>query len=66
MKPAVLMLTNVYDFSADLVALRLKENGVPFLRINKEHVLASGLSTPPSSPYGFGSRFFLEIHLPAL
>ncbi len=38
MKPSVLMLTSLYDFSADLVALNLKQKGVPFLRINKEQV----------------------------
>lgn len=50
MKPAVLILTSVYDFSADLVALRLKENSVPFLRINKEHVLDYRFSLSPTLP----------------
>lgn len=36
MNPSVLLATSIYDFSADLVALRLKQLGVPFIRINRE------------------------------
>jgi len=37
MNPAVLIVAGLYDFSADLVALRLTEAGVGFLRLNREH-----------------------------
>jgi hypothetical protein len=37
MRPSVLIVAGLYDFSADLVALRLAEAGVGFLRINREH-----------------------------
>jgi len=50
MKPAVLILTSIFDFSADLVALRLKKNGVSFLRINKEHVHDYRFSLSPTEP----------------
>ena len=50
MTPAVLMLTSVYDFSADLVALKLKEKNVSFLRINKEHLHDYRFSLSPVLP----------------
>lgn len=37
MTPQVLIVAGLYDFSADLVCLRLGEVGVPFLRLNREH-----------------------------
>jgi glutathione synthase/RimK-type ligase-like ATP-grasp enzyme len=37
MSPAVLIVAGLYDFSADLVAQRLSEAGVAFLRLNREH-----------------------------
>lgn len=43
----ILLLTSVFDFSADLVALRLHENGVPYLRLNKEHLKDYRLSLDP-------------------
>jgi len=36
MNPALLIVAGLYDFSADLVALRLTEAGVGFLRLNRE------------------------------
>ena len=50
MNPAVLMLTSVFDFSADKVAIRLKEAGVPYLRINREHVSDYRFSLNPKRP----------------
>ena len=36
MTPRVLILSSLYDFSTDLVALRLESAGVPYLRLNRE------------------------------
>lgn len=47
MKPEVLLITSVFDFSADLVVLRLHENGVPYLRLNKEHFKDYRVSLDP-------------------
>ncbi|OGH03502.1 MAG: hypothetical protein A2600_12345 [Candidatus Lambdaproteobacteria bacterium RIFOXYD1_FULL_56_27] len=38
MKPQVLLLTGIYDFSADLVAVQLRSDGIPFLRLNREQM----------------------------
>lgn len=37
MSPTVLIVAGLYDFSADLVALRLREAGIAFVRLNREH-----------------------------
>ncbi len=50
MKPVVLILTGIYDFSADLVVLELEQRGIPFLRINKEHVIDYRFSLSPTLP----------------
>ena len=50
MNPLVLILSSVYDFSVDLVTLRLKERGVPYLRINKEHAHEYRFSLSPTIP----------------
>lgn len=50
MKPEVLLVASIYDFSADLVTLRLRDAGVPYLRINKEHLPEHGLSLDPVAP----------------
>lgn len=47
MNPHVLILSGLYDFSADLVALRLEEAGVPFLRLNREHLHEHRLCLDP-------------------
>lgn len=47
MRPQVLILSSVYDFSADLVALRLHNLGVPFLRLNREQMKDYRLSLAP-------------------
>ena len=36
-KPDVLILSSIYDFSSDLIALRLKQRRIRYLRLNKEH-----------------------------
>lgn len=50
MNPKVLILTSIYDFSADLVALILQEWGVPFIRINKENIEEYEISVEPTEP----------------
>src|SRR5215831_14809375 len=47
MRPHVLILSSVYDFSTDLVVLRLRERGVPFFRLNREHLTEYRLSMDP-------------------
>ena len=50
MKPSVLILSSIYDFSVDKVALRLRENDVPYLRINKEQAQEYQFSLSPTIP----------------
>jgi len=50
MKPQVLILTGLYDFSADIVAIELESKGVPFIRVNKEHICDYEYSVDPVSP----------------
>lgn len=50
MNPIILILTSVYDFSADLVVLKLKAKNVSFFRLNKEHVSDYRFSLSPTSP----------------
>jgi hypothetical protein len=50
MKPQVLILTSLYDFSADIVAIELESKGVPFVRVNKEHISDYEYSVDPVSP----------------
>lgn len=38
MRPTVLILSSLYDFSTDLIALRLREMQIPFLRLNREQI----------------------------
>lgn len=37
-RPEVLVLSGAFDFSTDLVSVRLREFDVPFIRLNKEHL----------------------------
>ena len=46
----VLLLTSKYDFSADMVALRLKEMGANYLRINREGLADYRLTINPVEP----------------
>ncbi len=50
MNAQVLLLTSVFDFSADLVALQLEEMRVPFLRINREDLLSYRMTIDPLKP----------------
>lgn len=38
MNPKILILSGVYDFSCDLVCLHLNNFGIPFVRLNREHL----------------------------
>ena len=58
MIPKVLILTSLYDFSADLVVLRLQHDGVPYLRINREQLTNYRFTLDPLVPE-------LTIHAPA-
>lgn len=58
MNPKVLILSGLYDFSCDLVCMRLNEFGIPFIRLNREHLKDYEISFDPSVPimhvYGNG------------
>lgn len=47
MSPRVLILSSKYDFSTDLVALRLEKANVPFIRLNREQLPECRLSLDP-------------------
>ena len=47
MTPRVLILSSLYDFSTDLVALRLESAGVPYLRLNREEFRDHRLTLDP-------------------
>lgn len=50
MTPQVLILANLYDFSADLVALQLDHIGVSFVRLNREQLHEYRLTLDPLKP----------------
>jgi glutathione synthase/RimK-type ligase-like ATP-grasp enzyme len=50
MRPEVLILSGAYDFSTDLVSLRLHEMGLPFVRLNREHLREYRLTMDPLGP----------------
>lgn len=50
MTPHVLILSGLYDFSTDLVAIELERRGVPYLRLNREQLPTYRLSLAPVSP----------------
>lgn len=47
MTPHVLILSGLYDFSTDLVVLRLEESSVPYLRLNREHLAQNRFALDP-------------------
>jgi len=47
MTPRVLILSSLYDFSTDLVALRLESASVPYLRLNREEFRDHRLTLDP-------------------
>ncbi len=50
MSPQVLILSSLYDFSTDLVALLLQEAGVPYVRLNREQLTEYRLTLNPLTP----------------
>ena len=50
MNPLVLILSGLYDFSTDLVTIRLQNAGVPYLRLNREQLADHRLTLDPSIP----------------
>jgi hypothetical protein len=47
MRPEVLIIAGLYDFSIDLVTTRLDELAVPFLRLNREQLADCRISLDP-------------------
>lgn len=50
MSPDVLILSSIYDFASDHVALELKDRGVQFLRLNREQLHEYELALDPAAP----------------
>jgi glutathione synthase/RimK-type ligase-like ATP-grasp enzyme len=50
MRPDVLILSSIYDFASDLVALELKDRGIPFLRLNREQLDEYEIALDPAGP----------------
>jgi len=50
MRPEILILAGLYDFASDLVCLRLKELGTPFLRLNREQLPYLRVTLDPLGP----------------
>lgn len=50
MSTQVLILSSLYDFSTDLVALLLQEAGVPCVRLNREQLAEYRLTLDPLTP----------------
>ena len=50
MNPHVLILSSLYDFSTDLVVLRLQRAGVPYARLNREQLADHRLTLNPFVP----------------
>lgn len=50
MRPYVLVLSGLYDFSTDLVVLSLQEAGVPYVRLNREQLADYRITLDPLVP----------------
>ena len=50
MRPHVLVLSGLYDFSTDLVVLQLQRAGVPYVRLNREQFSDHWLTLNPLAP----------------
>ena len=50
MSPEILICSSLYDFSTDLVCLELRNMGLDYLRLNREHLQDYGLSLDPQTP----------------
>ena len=46
----ILILSGLYDFSTDLVTMHLKNFGVPYVRLNREHFADHRLTLDPIVP----------------
>ncbi len=46
----ILIVTSIYDFSADFIVLKLREVGKDYVRINKEQLSQSEIVLDPSTP----------------
>ena len=58
MSPRILILSGLYDFSTDLVVLRLQHAGVPYVRLNREQLADHRITLDPLVPE-------LTVHGPA-
>ena len=50
MRPHVLILSGLYDFSTDLVALQLQRAGINYVRLNREQLADHRLTLDPLVP----------------
>ena len=50
MRPHILVLSSLYDFSTDLVVLSLQEAGVSYVRLNREHLADYRITLDPLVP----------------
>lgn len=50
MTPNVLILSGLYDFSTDLVALQLQNADIPYVRLNREHLRDYRITLDPFVP----------------
>jgi len=49
-EPTALILSDIYDFSTDLVVLRLEEAGIPFVRLNRRQFSDYRITLDPLTP----------------
>lgn len=50
MSPDVLILSSVFDFASDIIALELKDRGIPFFRLNREQLADYEIILDPAGP----------------
>ena len=70
MTPNILILSSLHDFSADLVAVQLERSGVPYVRVNREHLAEQRLALDPLLPSltirGSSRTYSINSHLKAI
>ena len=70
MTPHVLILSGLYDFSTDMVAVHLENSGVPYVRLNREHLAEHRLTLDPIGPSlvvrGPSQTYNIDSHLKAI
>lgn len=49
-EPTALILSDIYDFSTDLVAVRLEQAGIPFVRLNRRQFSDHRITLNPLAP----------------